>query len=129
MSNHMADLLLRGRVTEKDIEDLFYYKLMKNARIVERQGAFRNKGRFDLVVEDRFGNFIVYELKKGVAGPAALDQVQEYMKGYAEEHPVSAKRIRGVILARDAEPELLDALGKEPQKVKFKKYYFSIEMK
>ena len=128
MSNHMADLLLRGRVTEKDIEDLFYYRLMKNAKSVHRQGAFRNAGRLDLVVEDRFGNFVVYELKKGVADPDALKQAQGYMEAYAEEHDVSAKRIRGVILARDAEPKLLDALGKGP-KVEFKKYYFSIDMK
>jgi hypothetical protein len=126
MSNHMADLLLRGRVTEKDIEDLFYYRLMKNARIVDRQGAFRNAGRLDLLVEDRRGNFVVYELKRGVAGPAALKQVKGYMKGCAKEH--RGKRIRGVILARDAEPELLDALGKVPN-VEFKKYWFSIEMK
>jgi len=126
MSNHMADLLLRGRVTEKDIEDLFYYRLMKNAKIVKRQGAFRKEGRLDLLVEDRLGNFVVYELKKGVAGPAALKQLKGYMKGCAKEH--RGKRIRGVILAQDAEPGLLDALGKEPN-VKFKKYYFSIEMK
>ena len=50
------------------------------------------------------------------------------MKACEKEHNVSAKGIRGVILARDAEPGLLDALGKEP-KVEFKKYYFSIEMK
>jgi RecB family endonuclease NucS len=113
-------------VTEKDIEDLFYYRLMKNARIVDRQGAFRNAGRLDLLVEDRRGNFVVYELKRGVAGPAALKQVKGYMKGCAKEH--RGKRIRGVILARDAEPELLDALGKVPN-VEFKKYWFSIEMK
>ncbi len=128
MSDHMADLLLRGRVTEKDIEDLFYYRLMKNARIVDRQGTFRNAGRLDLLVEDSRGNFVVYELKKGVARLAALKQVKRYMKACAKGHDVSTKRISGVILARDAEPDLLDALEKEP-KVKFKKYYFSIDMK
>jgi len=126
MSNHMADLLLRGRVTEKDIEDLFYYRLMKNARIVDRQGTLRNAGRLDLLVEDRRGNFVVYELKKGLAGPAALKQVKTYMRACARRY--RGKRIRGVILARDAEPELLDALEREPN-VEFKKYWFSIEMK
>jgi len=128
MSNHMADLLLRGPVTEKDIEDLFYYRLMKDARIVDRQGAFRNVGRLDLLVKDRFGNFVVYELKKGVARPAALEQINKYMKACEKKYNVSAKRISGVILARDAEPELLKALGKGPN-VEFKKYWFSIEMK
>jgi hypothetical protein len=126
MSNHMAELLLRGRVTEKDIEDLFYYRLMKNARIVDRQGTLRNAGRLDLLVQDSRGNFVVYELKKGVAGPAALKQVKTYMRGCAKQY--RGKRIRGVILARDAEPELLDALEREPN-VEFKKYWFSIEMK
>ena len=128
MSTHMADLLLRGRVTEKDIEDLFSYRLMKSARILIRQGSFRNAGRLDLLVEDRLGNLVVYELKKGVAGLAALEQVKRYMKAYANEHGVSAKRMRGVVLAQDAEPELLDALRKVPN-VEFKKYWFSIEMK
>ena len=128
MSNHMADLLVRGRVTEKDIEDLFSYRLMKSARIVIRQGSFRKAGRLDLLVEDRLGNLVVYELKKGVAGLAALEQVKRYMKAYANEHGVSAKRMRGVVLAQDAEPELLDALRKVPN-VEFKKYWFSIEMK
>jgi len=126
MSSHTADLLLRGRVTEKDIEDLFFYRLMKTARIVSRQGAFRKAGRLDLLVEDRLGQLIVYELKKGVAGPPVLEQVKRYMKGCAKEH--RGKRIRGVILARGAEPELLEALLKEPN-VEFKKYRFSIEMK
>lgn len=126
MSNHMADLLLRGRVTEKDIEDLFYYRLMKNARIVDRQGTLGNAGRLDLLVEDSRGNLVVYELKKGAAGPAALKQVKTYMRGCAKEY--RGKTIRGVILARDAEPELLDALGKVPN-VEFKKYWFSIEMR
>jgi hypothetical protein len=128
MSNHMADLLLRGRVTEKDIEDLFYYRLMKNARIVDRQDALRNAGRLDLLVQDRRDNFVVYELKKGVARLAVLKQIEGYMKAYAKEHHVSARRIRGVILAQDAEPELLAALRKEPN-VEFKKYWFSVEMK
>ena len=50
------------------------------------------------------------------------------MKACEKKHNVSAKRIRGVILAQGAEPELIEALGKAPN-VKFKKYYFSIEMK
>ena len=44
----MANLLLRGRVTEKDIEDLFYYRLMNGAKIEDRQGTFRNAGRLSL---------------------------------------------------------------------------------
>jgi hypothetical protein len=128
MSTHIADLLLRGRVTEKDIEDLFFYRLMKTAKIVSRQGAFRKAGRLDLLVQDRLGNFVVYELKKGVARLPACKQIKGYMKAYAKEHHVRAKRIRGVILAQDAEPELLNALRKEPN-VEFKKYWFSIEMK
>jgi RecB family endonuclease NucS len=96
--------------------------------IVDRQGAFRNAGRLDLLVKDRLGNFIVYELKKGAARPAALEQIKGYMKACEKKHRVRAKMIRGVILARDAEPGLLKVLRKAP-KVKFKKYYFSIEMK
>ena len=128
MSDHMAALLLRGRVTEKDIEDLFYYRLMRNAKIVDREGTFRNAGRLDLLVKDRFGNFVVYELKKGVARPAVLEQINKYMKACEKKYKVSANRIRGVILARDAQPQLLDELEKEPS-VEFKKYWFSIEMK
>jgi hypothetical protein len=128
ISDHMAALLLRGRVTEKDIEDLFYYRLMKSAKIVDRQGSFRNAGRLDLLVKDRFGNLVVYELKKGVARPVVVEQISGYMKACEKKYNGSARRIRGVIVARDAQPQLLDDLRKEPR-IEFKKYWFSIEMK
>jgi hypothetical protein len=125
MSSHMADLLLRGRVTEKDIEDLFFYRLMKSAEIVDRQGTFKKLGRLDLLVKDRLGDFVVYELKKGVAGMGALKQVKAYMKGCAKKY--RTRKVSGVILAQDAEPELDVALKKEPR-VEFKKYWFRVEM-
>jgi hypothetical protein len=129
MSDHMAALLLRGRVTEKDIEDLFYYRLMEDAKILDRQRTFRNAGRLDLLVKDRFGNLVVYELKKGVARPVVVEQISGYMKACEKKYSGSKKkRIRGVILARDAQPQLLDDLRKEPR-IEFKKYWFSIEMK
>lgn len=130
ISDRMVDLLLRGRITEKDIEDLFFYRLMKNGKIIRRQGAFRKAGRLDLLVKDRFGNYVVYELKKGVAGLSALPQIKRYIKAYAEERDVvvGKGRLSGVILAQDADPDLLEALKKDSS-VDFKKYYFSIDMK
>jgi hypothetical protein len=47
------------------------------------------------------------------------------MKSCARKY--HARRIKGVILAQDAEPKLLDALKKEPN-VRLKKYWFSVEM-
>jgi hypothetical protein len=128
MSDHLAALLLRGRVTEKDIEDLFYYKLTNGATIEEQQGTFVDAGRLDLLVRDRFGDLVVYELKKGVARPAVLKQIHEYMKACEKKYNGSARKIRGVILARDAEPGLIDALKREPD-IEFRKYWFSVEMK
>jgi hypothetical protein len=128
ISNHMADLLLQGRITEKDIEDLFFYKLMKNCRVIKRQGSFRDAGRLDLLVENRLGNLTIYELKKGLATVAALEQVRRYMDALAKEKSDKAKRITGVILARDSDPELKRALSlPRNSDITFKRYYFRVE--
>ena len=129
ISNHMADLLLQGRITERDIENLFFYKLMKNSKVIRRQGAFRKAGRLDILVENRLGHLTVYELKKGLATISALDQVKRYMRALAQEEKGSNKNISGVILARDADPDLRRALNKKPNSdVVFKKYIFRVEM-
>lgn len=129
ISNHMADLLLQGRITERNIEDLFFYKLMKNSKVIRRQGSFRDAGRLDLLVENRLGHLAVYELKRGLATIAALKQVRRYMQALAQENTAKAGRIHGVILARDADPDLRKALHIDSNAdITFKKYYFRVDM-
>jgi hypothetical protein len=129
LSNHMADLLLQGRITERDIENLFFYKLMKNSKVIRRQGSFRKAGRLDILVQNRLGHLTVYELKKGLATIAALKQVKRYIWALAQESKDQAGRIGGVILARDADPDLRQALRLSTNSnINFKKYEFRVDM-
>lgn len=129
MSNHIAELLLRRGVKEKDIEELFFYRLMRNAKIIKRQGAFKKAGRLDLLVEEKIHKYVVYELKRGIAKIDALTQVKRYMKACSRERKIPGDSLKGIILAMDAEPELKEAIKKDKSAhVQFKKYCFSIEM-
>ena len=103
---------------------------MKNSKIIQRQGAFKTAGRLDLVVQDRLGTYILYELKRGIANKDTLIQVKGYMRAYSKEHRIPLGKIKGVILAQDADLGLLEAIKVENLiNIKFRKYSFSVEMK
>jgi len=130
LSNHIAELFLLRGVLERDIENLFYYRLMKNYKIIKRQGAFKKAGRLDLMVKSSTGDYIIYELKRGVASIRTLQQIQRYMSACSKEKRIPMDQINGVILAQDADPDLRDELRSKLNKnIKFKRYYFSIDMR
>jgi len=128
MSDYIGDLLAVGKVTEKNIEELFSYRLAEKLSLVERQGSFRKAGRLDLLYKNRLGRYTLYELKKSIAKLPALDQIKRYMKCSIEKHRIRLKDIEGVILAKSIDPELAKALSKEPR-ISAKTYFFSIELK
>jgi RecB family endonuclease NucS len=70
----------------------------------------------------------LYELKKDIAKPQALDQVKGYMKKSIKKYKIDADKIKGVILAKSIDPELSKALKNEPD-IEAKTYFFSIGMK
>ncbi|HYA11908.1 MAG TPA: hypothetical protein VEF37_02850, partial [Thermodesulfovibrionales bacterium] len=78
MSGYIGDLLVAGKITEKDIEELFFNRLADTLLFVERQGSFKKARRLDLLFKNRLGNFVLYELKKDVAKISALHQIKRY---------------------------------------------------
>lgn len=124
MSDYIADLLSRKELKEKDIEELFSYRLADKLSLVKRQGSFQKAGRLDLLYKNRLGKYILYELKKGIAKLPALDQIKRYMRA----SKIKPQNIKGVILAKSIDPELYLALRNEPN-IEAKTYFFSIELK
>ena len=65
------------------------------------------QGQLDVLAEDREGTLIVIEVKRGVAGVDAVEQLQRYVEELREK---SFRKVKGVILAssitRDASAEL-----------------------
>jgi len=128
MSDYIGQLLCLGKATEADIEELFSYRLGDNLSLIERQGSFKSAGRIDLLYKNRLGKYVLYELKKGVAKLAALEQIKRYMRSAKKKYKISASDIAGVVLAHSIDPELALALSKEPS-IKAKKYFFGIDLK
>lgn len=124
MSDYIADLLSRKELKEKDIEELFSYRLADKLSLVKRQGSFQKAGRLDLLYKNRLGKYILYELKKGIAKLPALKQIKRYMKA----SKIKLQDIKGVILAKSIDPELYQALRNKPN-IEAKTYFFSIELK
>lgn len=128
MSDYIGDLLSAGRVTEKDIEELFSYRLADKLTLIERQGSFQKAGRLDLLFKNRLGRYMLYELKKGIAKMPVLEQIKRYMKFWTKKLKIKPHEITGVILAKSIDPELYKALNDEPN-LEARTYFFSIELK
>lgn len=124
MSDYIGDLLSAGRATEKDIEELFSYRLADKLSLVKRQGSFQKAGRLDLLYENNRGKYILYELKKGIAKLPVLKQIRRYMKACRKK----PETLKGIILAKSIDPELEKALSGEPN-IEAKTYFFSIGLK
>lgn len=124
MSDYIGDLLSAGRATEKDIEELFSYRLADKLSLVKRQGSFQKAGRLDLLYKNNRGKYILYELKKGIAKLPTLNQIKRYMKACRKK----PETIKGIILAKSIDPELEKALSREPN-IEARTYFFSIGLK
>lgn len=128
MSDYIADLLVRGEVTEKDIEELFSYRLADTLTLVDRQGSFKKGGRLDLLYKNHLGNYIIYELKKDIAKLSALDQVKRYMNASIKKYKIDKKKVKGRILSKSIDPDLARAVAKE-HNIEVQTYSFSISVK
>jgi endonuclease len=80
--------------------------------LIDRQQDTRASGRTDIVAKDREGSLVVIELKAGTAADVALTQIVSYMKNIREKH--SAKFIRGILVAYDFSPRLIDSADMIP---------------
>ncbi|MBE0517318.1 MAG: DUF91 domain-containing protein [Methanophagales archaeon] len=82
-------------------------------------------GRIDLLALDKEGNFVVIELKAGLATDRVVGQVLGYMR-YIRKNVAKGKDVRGLIVADDFDERLKYAVGEIP-KLKLRKYLVKFE--
>jgi len=91
---------------EKEIESVLTRNpelLEKGYKIVKRK-IDTGHGEIDLLFEDQEGNFIVTEVKEGVASEKTLAQVLDYKSWLEEKHP--DKKIKATIVCATPHPRL-----------------------
>lgn len=84
-------------------------------------------GRIDLLATDKEGNFVVIELKAGLATDRVIGQVLGYMR-YVRKNLAKGKDVRGIIVAEDFDERLKYAAAEIP-KLKLKKYIVKFEFR
>ncbi|MGQ9725939.1 MAG: endonuclease NucS domain-containing protein [Candidatus Bathycorpusculaceae bacterium] len=84
-------------------------------------------GRIDLLAVDKEGNFVVVELKAGLATDRVVGQVLGYMR-YVRKNLAKEKDVRGIIVADDFDERLKYAVAEIP-KLKLKKYLVKFEFR
>jgi RecB family endonuclease NucS len=84
-------------------------------------------GRIDLLAMDKGGNFVVIELKAGLATDRVIGQVLGYMR-YVRKNLAKGKDVRGIIVADDFDERLKYAVAEIP-KLKLKKYIVKFEFR
>ena len=62
-------------------------------------------GFIDILCEDGDGNYVVVELKKGVASFEVVGQIQKYMS-WVHENLAGTKQVRGIIVAKENDKQL-----------------------
>ncbi len=86
--------------SEKDIVDF----LVKNLDFVEpglkliSREFETNVGSIDLLCEDKDGNLVVIEVKRGQAGPEAVHQLKRYVEHMQK---TTGRNVRGILVAQD----------------------------
>jgi len=114
------------RLTEDDLELIIWAWLVKNnVEYVERQRKIEGKSlRLDLLTKFK-GEYVVMELKRDTATMETLvNQLRPYIRGVMNRFGLT--KLRGIIIARDKNPDLEKELSKaENEDIKFLPYMFS----
>jgi len=103
--------ILYLHVSEQEVENLID---SKNAlsdlglRIVERQYELSPGNIIDLLCQDRRGDFMVVELKKGAANQT-VGQLARYITDVREKRAKPTQKVRGLILTLDVDEQLVKA--------------------
>ena len=108
-------------IIERDIEDLVESDpevLEKGLRLKDRQKT-TDAGIIDILCLDENNNYVVIELKKGVASDKVVGQIQRYMV-WVEKNLSDKESVRGMIVAQGHDKKLEYAIegSKYPIEVK-----------
>lgn len=81
--------------------------------------------RIDILAKDDQDNFVVIELKAGVADLSTFGQISAYL-GWVKDNPARNSNVRGIIVASDFDEKIRYALKLTPN-IKLKKYKLKFE--
>jgi len=140
LDDFIDDIVFRCAVSETDkfTEDslewiIWALIVINNAEYVKRQRSYedddKKKLRLDILMKTPKGEYVVIELKLERAEKEALhNQLRRYMENVKKEsHPA---KLKGIIMARKASPDLVEELKKpENADISFVPYKFEFSSK
>ncbi len=127
MTELVIEKLLKGKIVEKDVEDLLWHVLRadEQTEYVERQSSLSGRRRLDLLFR-RGDQWFLYELKRDYADVRALDQVLDYRGRVARDRDLRPEAIVPCIVCRNASPELIREAKKRG--VSLRKYGLTVSL-
>jgi len=84
-------------------------------------------GRIDILAVDNEKNFVVIEIKQGIAKDDALSQLLKYM-GWVKKNLAKDKEVKGVIIAYDIDDKLKYATSMVNKNISLFKYKINFEL-
>lgn len=120
-----------AQFTEDDLEMIIWALMVKNnAEYIRRQRKVEGENlRLDLLTKTSNGEYVVMELKRDTATKETLDiQLRPYMNGVKKD--LELRKLKGIIIARDASSDLRKELSKPENRrdIKFVPYRFAFKL-
>ena len=120
---------------ERDLEEYIARNLnqIENGLVVYSKEGITGRqfttevGRIDLLATDKSGNFVVIELKAGIASHSVIGQILEYIS-WVRQNLAKGKEVRGIIIADDFDKKLKYA-SSETTNILLKQYEVNFTFK
>jgi len=113
-------------MTEREMQELLwkYAEELLNEKLKPHAKELSSAiGRLDLLFEDRRGNLLVVEVKKGVLRRGAIDQIQDYFGLVKNKYPDRAVELMVIANEIPRERKLaLERLDCEPKEISEKRF-------
>lgn len=114
---HSNNFRNKSRILEENLEDFTVdqiNQLEEGLKVIGRQ-VETNAGRIDILCQDKDDNFVVVELKRGRISDQVVGQLSRYMGWVTENKTHDLKKVRGIIVASEADRNLDYALKANSQ--------------